>query len=352
MRVVRRFSALSLQLDAMRAARKSERRASRARARAAAGASPSRASGAGVEQQHIGAGGAAATTTESRSSGARQGRAHCMIFAPAIAISLLIGSGAHSAATMAEWEPTPRGGHLPRPPVRFSDWERPWSDALQTQQRWLHVAQVGTHGCSRSERQDRRSVLRAPSGVSGEARSRNGLNMLLRNEPQPMSSCERIRLAAGPWALPRPPEPCATPAPPGRAGSRETAAEEQGRGADGFGATGIWARVLSGCGEDGGTRHRGRTTTRLRAKHSCRRGRRTSGFVGQDGGAGGNRRRPRLRGAEVVEAAKRGLHIRTADGERSQRARTRAQRRRRRRGEIGEEENELPHRNARESKRR
>ena len=64
--------------------------------------------------------------------------------------------------------------------------------------------------------------------------------------------------------------------------------------------------------------------SRLRAKHTGRRGRRTGSFAGQDGGGAPTgarrgkrrRRRPRLCGAGVIEAAKFGLGIGTAGEER------------------------------------
>ena len=79
-------------------------------------------------------------------------------------------------------------------------------------------------------------------------------------------------------------------------------------GAGGSGVAGACALALDKRSEDGGTRQRGRTVAWLRAKHLCRRGRRTGSFVGQDGGGDGPRdggiRRPRLCWAGVTEAAR------------------------------------------------
>lgn len=319
LRAVRRLVALRLRLDEMGAARKADRAASRARAlrarAAAAGTSDSRVSQPDIERVYSGAGRHTGTVPPAPSEAASlcwwRGWALRATSVALVAAALLVVGGAYSAAVMGGQTPMPQGGHLPRPPgVRFGDWERPWSDTLQTQQRWLHSCQPDAQDESITGRQCQRSGWREAGDVFDEARIRSVRGRLLCSSSQPMSSCEWTRLAAGPWALPRPPEMCLASVPAGRAGLWEAGS------ADRSDTTGTRELGLSGRGIDGGSRRIGRTVTRLRAKHSCRRGRRTDSFAGQDGGAGGNRRRPRLRGAEVTEAARIGLHITTAEGER------------------------------------
>ena len=227
MRTVHLLSAVHTQLKLMRAARKAGRAASRVRARAAADESDLVAPRSGCECAQGGEGGAAPTAPQAASSGWRQQRALLALPVAAVAAVLLAVEGTRGAATMHRLASVPQhGGRLPRPPgVRFSEWDRAWSDALETRGRWLHACQGGKHQGDLGAGQDRMVRWRRVADIPHRAWGWGAFVRLLRNSPQPASSCELTRLAAGPWALPRPPEPCLMPEPSGRAGSGEAAWE-------------------------------------------------------------------------------------------------------------------------------